>query len=299
MSAFDALQQAMFADYAFPVSDMTVTCSLRDHVHIYPHAPGGQPEKLGRNLYEFRMSAPMHDTFPKYPQLWPETLARLRFIFESGNTYDLVVPTIGTIKAYCTGWSEKMTSKKRSGVDAEFTFREDSNELYLLNEIIESRTAATFAARTNFRAQVTNAEIKEDTFDKITAAVATLEKFKGRFEQDASVVAYKAQSVVSLCQRAAALPVLDNPEHFGVLNALRDVHYSALRLLLDAGKGGKKIIPFVVPGTMSVSLVSKRLYGDTTRSLEIMRLNAIPDALSIPGGTSLRVYAPDPLALAA
>jgi hypothetical protein len=59
-SPFDQLQAASFAGYIFPWSRIRVSCSLRDHVHIYPHAPGGQPEKLGRNLYEFHFTCPFH-----------------------------------------------------------------------------------------------------------------------------------------------------------------------------------------------------------------------------------------------
>ncbi len=100
MAAFDALLRASFLDYPFPVQDIDVKGGLRDHVHEYPHAPGGAPEKLGRKLYEFTFTCPFLTGLRGYPKLWPETLATLRIFFEGQNTGDLVVPTIGTINTF-------------------------------------------------------------------------------------------------------------------------------------------------------------------------------------------------------
>ena len=88
MPLFDNLERASFAGYAFPVSDVEVTGGLRDHVHEYPHSPGGAPEKLGRKLYEFSFTSPMLAGFPRYPKLWPETAASLRIVFEGGAVLD-------------------------------------------------------------------------------------------------------------------------------------------------------------------------------------------------------------------
>lgn len=293
MSAFDQLQQASFAGYVFPVREMTVSCKLRDHVHVYPHAPGGQPEKLGRDLYEFKMTCPFHGTLPGYPKLWPETLASLRVIYEGGGSFDLVVPTIGTITAYCIGWSERMDAKHRSGVVAEFTFREDSSEMFLVTELIAARTAATFAARQTLQAVVTDYEIEESLLDQIIAAVTELERMKGRAEQEAYLISAKAASVVALCDRAASLPVFDIAPNYVVLDALREVQSATFALMRDAGQG-KPLVEYTVPGPlpMPIGLVSMKLYGDTSHSLELMRLNAIPDPLAVLPGTTLRAYAP-------
>ena len=293
MSAYDSLQKAAFGDFEFPWSRLRISCSLRDHVHVYPHAPGGQPEKLGRNLYEFHFTCPFHGNLPKWPGLWPETLSSLRYLFESGETFDLVVPTIGTIKAYATKWDEEADVKRRSGVGMEISFREDGSELYLTNELIAARAAATFAARKNFQQAIADAGLEDSLFDKLAEFVADLERIKGRVEQEILMVSTKAESVVALCDRMAALPAFDLPANHAALDALRDLHFAALRLMLDAGKGQKPLTTYTVPGPfpMPVSLVSKRLYRDTARSLEIMRLNVLPDPLAILPGTTLRVHA--------
>lgn len=295
MSAFDRLQKASFGDFDFPWTRLRISCSFRDHVHIYPHAPGGQPEKLGRNLYEFHFTCPMHGTFPNWPNLWPETMASLRYLFESGETFDLVVPTIGSLKAYATKWDEEADTKKRSGVQLEVSFREDSSELYLTNELIAARTAATYSARLGFIAAVQEAQIENSLLDQLAAFVTDLERMKGRAEQEALMISTKAESVVALCDRVAALPEFDLPANHAALDALRDLHFSVLKLQQDAGRGQQPLTTYTVPRPfpMPVSQVSKRLYGDSSRGLEIMRLNVIPDPLAIMPGTVLRVYAPD------
>lgn len=301
MPAFDQLQKASFGDFDFPWSRLRISCSLRDHVHIYPHAPGGQPEKLGRNLYEFSFTCPMHGTFPGWPNLWPETMASLRYLFESGETFDLVVPTIGSVKAYATKWDEEADVKRRSGVQLEVSFREDSSELYLTNELIAARTAATYSARLGFIAAVQEAEIENSLLDQLAEFVADLERMKGRAEQEVLMISTKAESVVALCDRVAALPEFDIPGNHAALNALRDLQYSVVKLREDAGRGQKPLTTYTVPRPfpMAVGQIAKRLYGDSSRGIEIMRLNIIPDPLAIPPGKELRVYAPDDLKRAA
>ena len=57
MAAFDELQPTSFNDIAFAISSLTITGGLRKHTHEYPHANGGDQEKLGRLLYVFEMDA--------------------------------------------------------------------------------------------------------------------------------------------------------------------------------------------------------------------------------------------------
>ena len=301
MPAFDDLQVARFGDFDFPWSRLRVSGSLRDHVHIYPHAPGGQPEKLGRNLYTFHFTCPFHNTLLRWQtrnsgeSLWPETLSKLRYLFESGNSYELLVPTIGSIKAYCIKWDEDADVKHRSGVSTEFEFREDASEEFLTNELIQVRAAQTKTARQNFQQAQQTAGISDTTFDKLVTAVNELEALKGAVDITAQAIAYKAESVVALCQRAAALPVLDLPVNYLVLDSIREMQRAAQSLALDATKGATPVVDWLVPGPfpMPVGLVSKRIYGNASRSLDIMRLNALPDPLAILPGTLLKVFAPE------
>ena len=139
--AFDTLQRASFQGIEFPITSMTLKGGIRDHIHEYPHAAGGAPEKLGRKLYEVSMQANFQSTFRAYPRLWPSALSKLRKIFEQQTTGDLVIPTIGTIQAYARNWTQQMEAKIRSGETATFEFVEDQGSEDLaagINDVTDS-----------------------------------------------------------------------------------------------------------------------------------------------------------------
>src|SRR5262249_28189814 len=136
MPVFDQLQRASFDGVPFPVESVDVTSDLRHHVHEYPHTAGGDPEKLGRSLYRIQMLGNFQATFRAYPKLWPEALTKLRKTFEAEKTADLVIPTIGTIKAFITKWRQRSTAKIRSGEKVEIEFLEDQASAFLVEKQI-------------------------------------------------------------------------------------------------------------------------------------------------------------------
>lgn len=135
-TALGRLPGASFAGFRFPIRELHVRGSLRHHLHEYPHSPGAALEGLGRRLYEFRMTAPFHETFRSYPKLYPETLASLRTIFDGGLAWDLVVPWIGTIQARCIEWTQHLVAKVQSGEDVELVFLEDRDEAFLIDKLV-------------------------------------------------------------------------------------------------------------------------------------------------------------------
>jgi prophage DNA circulation protein len=293
-TAFDALQPVSFADFKFPASKITAKGGLRDHVHEYPHAQGGAPEKLGRKLYEFTLTCPFHNTFKKYPQLWPETLGSLRIFFENGATRDLVVPNIGTIPCYCFAWEETADGRVRSGVEVTMSFREDQSNAFLVEELIKT-SAATFSSTVaTFNATVADAGLT-DIFSAIRNAAAQVTAIADQVELYGDILAAKVEGLSSLCQQAdERLDLLNRPTNVRILNALHNLWASNVQLGKDVLKAAVPIIPFVVPAgaLLSVADVSRSIYGDTSRAVELMKLNPIEDAFAIPGGTVLRAYAP-------
>ena len=70
------------------------------------------------------------------------------------------------------------------------------------------------------------------------------------------------------------------------------LYQASLQILKDALLRGRPILIYVTSGVLSISQVATRIYGSTERTVELMRLNALPDALSIPSGSEIRHYAP-------
>ena len=314
--AFDTLPRAAFAGFEFPVSKVRVSCSLRDHVHEYPHTPGGAPEKLGRKLYEFHFESPFFQGMQRYPKLWPETLASLRIIFEGGQSFDLVVPTIGTITAYCTSWEETADPKAgRNGVTASFSFREDQSDLFLVTNLIAQTTAGF---QTNNEAyQQALADQQERLADAYAAgvddpdillltgisssALSTLNQVVTVANQvlDALTaaagfgfaLASLAEDLVSACQTADALDLWADPTRFPLLDALHALWLSAQQLATDALSLGIKVVEYTVPQPgLPVGTISTAIYGDASHALEILQTNAIFNPFLVPGGTVIKAY---------
>ena len=290
MPAFDSLQRARFEDVVFPVTDITVSGGLRDHVHEYPHSPGGAPEKLGRKLYTFKLTCPFLQGFSGYPNLWPEGLDQLRQICEEERTEDLTIPTLGTIKAYATSWTEKAVSGNRSGVMVDLEFREDQSSAYLLTQMIDIDQSNVAGALTALNTELAKTNLG-DFFSSIKDAANSLLAVKDQAELYANVIEAKAAGLSQLCQQAdELLHPLDNPVNFRVLSALHDLWRSSNKLNADALKLAIPTTPFVTASLMSVADISTAIYGDTSHAVDLMRGNTLADPLSVPPGTLIKYY---------
>ena len=289
--AFDELQAAQFEDIKFPVNKITVSGGLRDHVHEYPHSPGGAPEKLGRKLYTIKMHIPALQGFKKYPNLWPEGMDQLRQIFEEERTAALVIPTLGTIQAYAINWVEDTDASIRNGVMVDLEFREDQSSAYLLTQMIDIDQSSVSAALAELVLELKLANIGGDFFSSIQNAANSLLAVKDQAELYANVIEAKAEGLSRLCQQAdELLQPLNNPARFKVLNALHTLWSASNKLGKDALKLAIPTTPFVTAALMSVTDVSIAIYGDTSHAMDLMRGNQLLDPLSLPIGTVLKYY---------
>lgn len=306
MAGFDRLPLASFAGYEFPVREVTVKGSLRHHVHEYPHSPGGSTEELGRKLYEIKMTCPFHEGFAKWPQLWPEKLASLRIFFEGGQAWDLTIPTLGTISARCTTWEQRMNAKARSGEDCEFTFLENQKDAFLIQELItrsEDLPTLNLALQTAVplrdvgRLGLSDPRIfantianENATFGRLFAAVDTINSIDGQAEQYGAIVAAKALNAIAICKEVDNLRSLKDPANWDIVHTMQDVQAELVKLTRDATGRSKVTRLYIVQQTASIAQVATRIYGDTSRAVELLKLNDLDDALSITPGTTIRYY---------
>jgi prophage DNA circulation protein len=287
------LQRASFAGIEFPVSSVTVKGGLREHVHEYPHVAGGAPEKLGRKLYEVTMVAEFHDVIPEYgSSLWPGSLADLLNFFELETTEDLVIPTVGKIQAYAVEWDKVWEAKRQSGERATFHFREDSGNAFLASEAVASISGISALGAYNYSLYQASG-YQSSIFDAINDAVNAITSITDQAEMFGNLVEAKALALASLCDQAdASVKFLQDPVNHRILDALLELWAAAIRLQKDAALTALTVINWTVPSPMAVSDVSRALYGDSARAVDILQMNAIEDAFNIPSGQVLRVVAP-------
>jgi prophage DNA circulation protein len=291
MPAFDKLQKAAFERIEFPAVSSNCRGGIRDHVHTYPHSPGGAPEKLGRKLYEVQIVGVFHDTFPKWPGLYPDKLNALVSYFEEQTTGDLVIPTVGTIKAYAVDWSRDMDSRQRSGERLTVTFREDQSSSFLLDALV-------FSALDSIDTALADVVLKAPAFPKpglldgIRDAANSVLAIKDQANLYGNLLESKILALENLVSEADGLIQVPDAENVALIEALRRLWDSADTLLQDLHAKGEKLITHQVGVTASVGQIAATLYGDASRGGEILALNPIDDAYAVPAGTILKVYAP-------
>lgn len=297
MAFFDTLQQASFGSYVFPVEEVEVTGGIRDHIHEYPHAEGGAPEKLGRKLYTFRLVGNFQATFAKYPNLYPLTLNQLQHLFEDQTTDTLVVPTIGSIQAYARSWKRTANSKIRSGEKADFEFVEDQSEDFLVKNLVDSSSASLGTKIGQLQAEQLLAAFQNprtgNLFDSLQSAVNSYLAVADQVQLAAQIVAVKVAAVIGLCTQCDdAITNLEplSPQNVRIFEALHDVWDGMLSQSDNLFVQQDPMHLFVVPSLMAIQDVSTRIYGDATHCMDLLNLNPIEDAFSIPAGTQVRFY---------
>jgi hypothetical protein len=332
-SAFDQLAKASFDGIAFPVTSYEVSGGLRDHVHEYPHSPGGAPEKLGRRLYTVRMNGLFDAKVSGYgDNLWPGDLSDLRDRFEDQVTAELVIPTIGTIQAYAVTWTQRTApQEQRSGETLEVEFREDQASAFLFEGLINVTASTLQSAGAEFDEDfapllaggtLSNLGIIPPSPDAtsipraVTVAAAysqlrqsdagRLEQIRRDFNQ---AIAYaetpdlyaerllaKTEAVIAGCALAyEKIVLLRNPLAWKPLRSFKRTWASAQRLRESVAGRDNRILFYRAEIDTNLASVSRAIYGDTSWGGSILRLNAIPDPFRIPKGTVLRYYDPKTL----
>ena len=292
MPRFDSLQRASFNGIKFPVEEIEIRGGLRDHVHEYPHNPGGTPEKLGRKLYEVELVGLFHDTFAKYPNLYPDGLNALQSHFDDELTADLIVPTVGTIKAYAFQWRRRATGRQRSGERVTLVFREDQ-PADGLDAFVATATGpgGWDGLCQNLALKLDDLPSTDSLFDSITNAMNALLSVKDTADRYGGLLAAKLDALVSLCAQVDQLAVMKDPTNWSTASALRDVWAAAKSAQDDLSNKRSSIRHFITPTVMPIGEVARAIYGDGSRQIELLQLNPIDDAFAIPRGTDIRYYA--------
>lgn len=293
MASFDDLKNAGFDGVDFPVSEVRIRGGLRDHVHEFPHSPGGKPELMGRKLYEIEMQVPFLSNLldPKWQNLWPESLAVLRGKFERQIRSQLHIPTVGTIKAYCYDWDQVMKASVRSGEMGSLRFREDQSDDFLVKDLVKvsSRALSGQAAQIKIEAekQGQDSSVFDALFDAVDGVLAVLDQI----ELGAALLESKILGAAALCDEYdRKLDLFSDPENFGIHEAMRTLWASLLNLLKNVDDRTAKLRKYTLPVEMSISDVAIKLYGAAERGADILKLNAIEDAFAIPAGSELDYY---------
>lgn len=292
---FDALRPMSFAGQRFPFKRCSVKGEFRDHVFEYPHSPGGAPEKLGRSLYRFTVDAFFDGNLnlDEYSgtKLWPDGFNLIRKLYETGQTDELVIPTLGTIPAYIKTFDWVDDSMRRSGVESSIVFVEDSSAAFIASQIAAPSTTSLEDKASAAKSAWDRFPTKHSIFDQINSLVADVTAYRDTLTLYSMIFESKMLSLMAALSLANdTVKELNDPKFVFGLTALHDLWESTRQLRDDIQNNGQDMRVYIVPHLMPLGDISTAIFGDSTHSAELMGLNVILDPFAVSAGTRLRYY---------
>jgi hypothetical protein len=291
MTDFATEKSHSFDGLEFPVRSRKITGGLRDHVHEFPHTPGGKPEKMGRKLYEFEFEIGFlsGSTDAKWADLWPTRLGSFRSKFDKQLTSDLLLPAVGTVKAYCFDWGQEADLRKmRNGEVATWKFREDQDDLELTKALTATGPASIGAKMEQLNLMAAEAG-EPDLFTQLTNAVDDVLAWRDQALLRASQLESKILYASYLCREAdRTIDMFNDPGSFRILEALKDLWAAMNELAANFTQEAGTVRSYTTPTEMTITDVSLAVFGDATRGMDILQLNAVNDPFEIPAGTKLK-----------
>jgi prophage DNA circulation protein len=287
------IRNCSFASIRFPVLSCKVKGAMRNHEHIYPHSPGAAVEKLGRELYKIEI-VPCFDAklIPAaYQGLWPGGLSNLRAVFESGATNDLILPTIGKIRAMATSWEQDYTpARSLSGEAVAWSFIEDSENARLIDSTFK-QTSTLASANQNFKVEGLKLDPKPSLWDQAAGAIDSVLSYKGQIQLYSSLIESKLQSAISMfAELSDQVSELSDPRNSSGLQALTELWSQTMAFYKDQRETGMVFKFKRTNRDMDIGQVAVWLYGDSEKASDLLSLNAFADPYAIPSGTNVRYY---------
>ncbi len=290
---FWQLPHASFGAIQFPVTKVSVKGGARQHTHEYPKSPGGAPEKLGRKLYTISIDAVFDaGLLPPWDEnLWPGALSELFDLFDTQVTADLMIPTVGMIKAFCTTWSKEMEVKSmRAGEKAQLEFLEDQSGAFLYEGIINVRTG-TMVEQAKRLSAAAAASTKPGIFSAALAALRAIQTSIDRMEMYGRVLEAQVQQALYAFEDLASNFMFDSPANAQMLEDVLAAWEMVLKLQTDLlFQQSNPLVNYITTRDMSVGDVSADYYGNVDQAVNIMRMNDLADPLRIPRNTQLLIY---------
>jgi hypothetical protein len=291
MAYLDDLKSFSFGGFDWPYQRMQVQCVLRDHVHEYPHVPGGAAEKQARKLYDIRVTSQFDESIGRNGGKFAgrnllSDVGTLQEWFELGATLPLYIPNMGAIQAYIREFSRTLDVTNRSGEALELNFREDLGEEFSVATRLEFAGGVTATLLGDL--EMLSPDPKPNIFQQITEAVNSLIAFRDTAQMWAGLVEAKILGLRALFEEAdRTLDLFNDPENWPLLEALKAL-WASIEEFAETALGIDEFQTYTLPQQMTADEVSEALYSDTIHATDILNWNALPDPYNIPAGTSVK-----------
>jgi hypothetical protein len=300
----DRLEPWAFNGIPLAVESASVKIGIRTHKHIYPHTPGAAIEKMGRNPYEIDISGKFDSNLRgRYIDSMRSSIAMAGFV-EDELTCPLVIPWAGTVKCLCEEFTRDEKNTYRSGLTFHAKFTEDTTDGFPILAFIKTKQAPIQTKlvifKNAFGLDETTVGVSasafqgtprvRDIFSAITEVSTFIFGIKDQFQLYSQLIRSKLDYLETLFREADALAdwiwsdIVKGNAFMGLWEAIRDFGD-------DIASKGLSFSYYTVPVMMSIQQIAVAIYRDSSKTMDLLCLNAIENALRIPPGTQIRYYA--------
>ncbi len=291
----ESLPPASFDGIGFPYTDLEAKGALDHHVHKYLHRPGGEVESLARKIYEFTFTILAHEVYRGFQNFYPLTLSKIISRCESGKTFKLVVPNMGTFEVKAVDWTRNLTQRVKSGESVKIRLLEDNTKLFAAENIL-APAVASLPTKASILAEVI-AQVETGITDEIKAKLAALQNeiniLVGQRDAvlaKADYVIISAQGALSMCADLDLYSYFKDANNAVAIGAFHDVWNTIAEISNDTLEKTQSPSIFVTDAEMTVIELALRLYSDTNKTKELMQLNLFNDAMRIPSDFPVTYY---------
>ena len=263
----------------------------RYFTHKYPKVDAGQQEKLGRTPYTFTATV-VFDTNNHFLRSisYPDSLAALRKLLESGKTDTLVVPVLKNIQAFCSNWTENIDAHILSGEIVDLTFQEDIDVSTNQQAITTSDVNLLYSGLAAIQLKIpTNLPTyQKSLFDKLNDAVGAVLGVVGLGSAYYGLVVSKIAMVTGLLSKIdSGVQAIQDPTNSALYEALQALWATMIDMSKTIQSTQKPMAVFIVPMTMTIQAVSTAIYGDTSQVSDLLSFNNVADTFHIAAGTAI------------
>ncbi len=311
-TVFDKFALASFAvsngnSVAFPVHKIQQDGANRLIERERPYRDGAKLDDTGSKARRWTMECVFHnsitepglDVFNKGINLYPDSLNDLLIIFDFHETGDLMVPTIGMVRAKAEDYSRVEDVNLVDGATLSLVFVEDNEDTVDFRSITSPTINAQgnrLALKTEFDAQ--SAGIDSFNLNSLEEAASSLEQAANApgdavddVRKQANRVRHNAERVESAFSQAGqeGRDLLLDPTSTDVGRALIELVDVSARATNDPRRGRPRIVSVITTvdtSMLEISSVARQRYSD------LLAINtAIPNALLIPRGSVVKIFA--------
>ena len=288
----------------FPVERIDEQGGNRIVRHRRPHRDGARLEDTGANETVWSLLAPFNATYTETVRngvpLYPTVLRQLLRSFRTHATGDLVVPTVGKVRARAESYKRSETHEERDHAVLELVFVEDNEESLdrvALNPPAVVSTLRKLSEQTTFSAPrngVWNEDVR--SLSEFASEVEGLLLAPGRAAADLGAIARSHRNQLRRMTDAATKlatqtgGLFAEPRGSETQRQFRTIQDREALAEVERTSSLPRVVPYVVDvERTSILEIAARLNQDFA---DLLELNAarLADPLDIERGTVLRVF---------